>query len=128
MNSTLALNNKGMSLSNLNEMTAVQDNSDIQIQQRVPLVRQAPQAAIQIRSKQVALGGRRIDVDPYQLIRVIKRVTQNIGEYKDLEDVYSTIICGALRKARGDLVNILESQFHIHWEVDATTGKSIFYM
>jgi hypothetical protein len=83
-------------------------------------------AMVQVRSKQVVIGGKRIDIDPYQLIRLIKRVTQNIGEYKDLDDAYSTIVCGALRKARGDLVNILECEFHIHWQVE--NGKSIFFM
>lgn len=83
---------------------------------------------VQVRSKAVMIAGERVQVDPYQIIRCIKRVTQNIGEYKGMEDIYAKIVIGALRKARGDLVNILENEFKIHWQIDKTTGESVFYM
>lgn len=85
-------------------------------------------AIVQVRSKQIAIAGTKAKVDPYQLIRMIKRVTQNIGEYKICEDVYYAVIIGALRKARGDLVGILENEFGIHWQIDEETGRSTFYM
>jgi len=85
-------------------------------------------AIVQVRSREIVIAGEKRKVDPYQLIRIIKRVTQNIGEYKSAEDIYGKIIIGALRKARGDLVNILEDSFGIHWQIDERTGASVFYM
>lgn len=85
-------------------------------------------AIVQVRSREIVIAGEKRRVDPYQLIRIIKRVTQNIGEYKSAEDIYGKIIIGALRKARGDLVNILEDSFGIHWQIDERTGASVFYM
>lgn len=82
---------------------------------------------VQVRSKEIVIAGEKHKVDPYQLIRMIKRVTQNIGEYKLTEDVYSAVIVGALRKARGDLVGILEKDFNIHWQI-GDDGTSVFYM
>jgi hypothetical protein len=81
---------------------------------------------VQIKAKEIIIAGERHKVDPYQLIRMIRRVTQNIGEYKLTEDVYSAVITGALRKARGDLVGILEKDFNIHWQI-GDDGTSIFY-
>ncbi len=81
---------------------------------------------VQIKAKEIVIAGEKHKVDPYQLIRMIKRVTQNIGEYKLTEDVYSAVITGALRKARGDLVGILEKDFNIHWQI-GDDGTSIFY-
>ncbi len=104
--------------------------SDIAIYKGNPLApaRTGNNALVQVRSKELMVAGKKRKVDPYQLIRIIKRVTQNIGEYKGYEDVYSSVIVGALRKARGDLVNILEDEFHIHWQINADTGESVFYM
>lgn len=85
-------------------------------------------AIVQVRNKEIMLAGERRKVDPYQLIRMIKRVTQEIGSYKSDDDVYATIVVRALRKARGDLVNILENEFGIHWQINDDTGASMFYM
>lgn len=106
-----------------------QDKNEISIYRGNPLTqRTGGNAIVQVRSKELMVAGKKRKVDPYQLIRLIKRVTQNIGEYKDNEDVYSAVIIGALRKARGDLVGILEEEFHIHWQIDETTGHSVFHM
>lgn len=83
---------------------------------------------VQVRTKELIIAGKKQKVDPHQLIRMIKRVTQNIGEYKSCEDVYSSVIVTALRKARGDLVSILETEFNIHWEINQDTGESNFFM
>lgn len=103
-------------------------NNDIVIHRGSPLANKSQGSLVQVRSRELMIGGKKVKVDPHQLIRLIKRVTQNIGEYKGLEDIYSTIVCGALRKARGDLVNILETEFHIHWNIDKESGESVFYM
>jgi len=107
----------------------VTDNdTDIVIHKGNPIAKKPANALVQVRSKELMIAGQKRKVDPYQLIRMIKRVTQNIGEYKDSDDVYSALICGALRKARGDLVTILESEFHIHWQINQDTGESVFFM
>jgi len=103
-----------------NGVMPVKENNDIVIR------RGSAGTIVQVRSKEVAIAGTKRMVDPYQLIRCIKRVTQTIGEYKICDDVYSAVIVGALRKARGDLVNILENEFRIHWQIDEGTGKSTF--
>jgi hypothetical protein len=107
-----------------NEVAVRQSSNDI-------VIHNGPRtggAIVQVRSKMMTVAGKKVNVDPYQLIRLIKRVTQNIGEYKQHEDVYGAVIIGALRKARGDLVNILEDEFHIHWQISPDTGESTFYM
>jgi hypothetical protein len=83
---------------------------------------------VQFRSKAIMIAGQEVKIDPYQLIRAIKRVTQQIGEYKDNDDIFSLVSANAFRKARGDLVNKLEVHFHIHWHIDKETGESVFYM
>ncbi len=85
-------------------------------------------AQVQFKGKELMIAGKKTKVNPQQLIRCIKRITQNIGEYKATEDVYSSVVVGALRKARGDLVSILESEFHINWQINSDTGESVFYM
>ena len=104
-------------------LTHIQRNNDIVIHQGG-----RGGAIVQVRSKEVMIAGVKRRVDPYQLIRCIRRVTQNIGEYKMMEDIYSAIIIGALRKGRGDLVSILENEFSIHWQIEENTGASSFYM
>lgn len=111
------------------EVAVKEDTKDIAIYRGNPLATKSQSGAlVQVRSKELMIAGKKRKVDPHQLIRIIKRVTQNIGEYKGYEDVYSAVIIGALRKARGDLVNILEDEFHIHWQISNETGESVFYM
>ncbi len=85
-------------------------------------------AQVQFKSKELVIAGKKTKTNPQQLIRCIKRITQNIGEYKGVEDVYANVVVTALRKARGDLVSILESEFHINWQINPDTGESVFYM
>jgi hypothetical protein len=104
------------------ELVPIERNEDIVVRGNRGLVE------VQMRGKEMTVAGTKKKVDPYQLIRMIKRVTQNIGEYKTCEDVYSTIIISALRKARGDLVSLLEGGFGVHWQVDRETGESVFFV
>jgi hypothetical protein len=85
-------------------------------------------SAIQVRAKPIKIAGKVYNIDPHQLIRMIKNVTQSIGEYKSKDNPYADYVVGALRKARSDMVNDLEHHFRIHWEVDESTGRSQFYM
>jgi hypothetical protein len=85
-------------------------------------------AVVQVRSKSLKISGEVYEVDPRTLIRMIKQVTQTIGEYKDKNNPYAAYVVSALRKARSDMVSDLEHHFRINWEIDEATGKSIFYM
>ena len=84
--------------------------------------------AVQVRAKPLKINGKVYDVDPKQLIRMIKQITQTIGEYKERDNVYSGYVVSALRKCRSDMISDLEQHFHIHWEIDEASGRSIFYM
>lgn len=86
------------------------------------------QSVVQVRPKTLTVAGKKYNIDPHQLIRMIKQVTQTIGEYKDQENPYSAYVVGAMRKARSDMVSDLEHHFGIHWQIDEVTGKSVFYM
>lgn len=101
---------------------------DVVIYQGNPLVGRPRGEMVQVRPKALKIAGKVYNVDPRQLIRMIKQVTQTIGEYKDKENPYSGYVIGALRKARSDMVSDLESHFNIHWEIDEHTGRSVFYM
>lgn len=81
-----------------------------------------------VRPKSVMISGKKHEIDPYQLMRMIKRVTQTIGEYNKVDGPYAAYIVTALRKARGDMVSDLEHHFRIHWQIDQNTGQSVFYM
>lgn len=85
-------------------------------------------AQVQSRSKEIMIAGEKKKTNPQQLIRCIKRITQQIGEYKGTNDIYATVVVTALRKARGDFVSVLENEFHINWQIDPNTGVSVFYM
>jgi len=74
----------------------------------------------------IKVGGELFQIDPAQLMRMIKQITQTIGEYKAMENAYGRYIIPALRKARSDMVSDLENNFGIHWEIDAS-GSSRFF-
>jgi hypothetical protein len=84
-----------------------------------------PSADIQEALRTVTIAGETRSVDPQQLVRLIRRVTQTIGEYTGRDDIYSAIIAKALREARGELVTVLEDSFGVHWRIE--NGKSVFW-
>ena len=73
--------------------------------------------------KQIEIGGDYIDAEV--IIRLVKRVTQQIGEYRDADSAYSHYVIPALRKARSDMLSDLEKHFHIKWRL--VNGQSEFY-
>ena len=83
---------------------------------------------ISVRSKSLKISGKDYDIDPHQLMRMIRQVTQTIGEYKNRDNPYASYVIGALRKARSDMVSDLEHHFHIHWEIDESNGRCTFYL
>jgi hypothetical protein len=76
--------------------------------------------------KVITISGKEHKVDPRQLIRMIKNITQTIGEYKSQDNPYSAYVTSALRKARNDIASDLENSFSIHFSIDENTGKSQF--
>ena len=83
---------------------------------------------IRVSAKPVVVGGKKFNLDPAQLVRMIRNVTQTIGEYKHMDNPYSAYIIGSLRKARNDMANDLATNFHINWKIDEHTGKCLFWM
>jgi len=78
--------------------------------------------------KPITICGSTHRVDHESLIRMVRQVTQTIGEYNGQDTPYAAYIVGALRKARADMVSDLERYFGVHWRIDEATGKSIFYV
>lgn len=123
-----------------NQLVPAQKKNQVAVRQEEPkgnslvihrgsqVARRTGQALVQVRPKAITIGGQKVPVDPYQLMRIIKRLTQNIGEYKESETPHAKYIVTALRKCRGDAVSDLEHHFHIHWQIDEETGQSVFYM
>ena len=85
-------------------------------------------AIVQIRTKEIAINGEKRKVDPYQLIRMVRRITQEIGSYKMDNNIAAEFMIRALRKARGDIVSMLEEEFSIKWQINEENGKSTFYV
>ena len=77
--------------------------------------------------KTISIGGEEFNIDSDTLIRMIKQITQGIGEYKRMNNCYSRYIVSSLRKSRSDMISDLEHHFHIKWEIDSETGKSVFF-
>jgi hypothetical protein len=72
-----------------------------------------------IKSKRVSvvIAGKKHNVTREEIAREIKYITQTIGEYKDQSSIMSDIMVGALRKARADLVSLLETKFNVSWQL-----------
>lgn len=88
-----------------------------------------PQTAmIRVKKKEITIGKDKYKVDAYDLMRMIRQVTQTIGEYKEAEHTYSAYVIHGLRKVRNDMASDLETHFSIHFQIDPQTGKSIFFL
>lgn len=102
-------------------------SSLVKSKQKSPVVKPtATGIVVEFPTKSIIINGEIHKVDPRQLMRLIKNVTQTIGEYKRQDNVFAAVVMGALRKARNDLVSQLESKFKISWQVDED-GQSKFY-
>lgn len=80
---------------------------------------------IKVMPKEIKIGRELHQIDPQQLMRMVRRVTQDIGSYKSFDGPYAAIVLAALRKARGDMVSLLETHFRITWHINED-GDSIF--
>lgn len=113
----------------MNVPTIIEKNEKISIKNNnVDVIQSKSLDIIKINNKDVVINGKKESVDPYQLMGLIKNVTQTIGEYKIHNNVFSYAIIVGLRKSRRELVTKLEEIFGIHWKIDKLTGESIFFI
>ncbi len=83
---------------------------------------------IQIRRREIQIDGKKHQADMYQLITMIKQVTQMIGDYKKENGLLGEYMISALRKARASMVSDLQTNFHVNWQINKQTGDSEFWM
>lgn len=112
---------------------AVEPNDDDEMMDLAPegkvkILSAAPHMVIRAKEKSITIGKKEYSVDPYDLIYMIRRTTQMIGQYNDNEDeVFAAYMVANLRKMRTDMASALESHFGVHFQV-TETGKSVFWI
>lgn len=79
------------------------------------------------KSKIVNIGGRKYNIDPRELMNLIRQLTRQVGEYKNQDNPYSASLLPAIRKARDNAVSQLATSFRIQWVLDRE-GNSVFTM
>lgn len=73
------------------------------------------------------VSGTKDGLDSESLMRMIREITQQIGDYKRQNSLCGNrYVIPALRKARAAMVSDLESKFRIHWKID-NDGQCYFY-
>lgn len=77
------------------------------------------------KTKEITISSKKYEVSPKQLIRMIKNITQTIGEYKKTDNPMSAYAIHALRKARNDVSADLENTFRIHTTI-SESGRTEF--
>lgn len=95
------------------------DNSDL-------IVRRNKSELRLDRKREISIYGQKHNVDPRALMRMIKNITQTIGEYKRSDNPLSHYAIHALRKSRSDVAADLENTFGIQMNIDKETGETIF--
>ncbi len=102
-------------------------NSIAKPPEMMPIEVSAEGITIKIPTAKINVDGRLVDVDPRELIRIVKYITQSIGEYKRQGNLYAGYAVPALRKARSPVVADLERHFGITWRINTQSGVSEFY-
>lgn len=77
--------------------------------------------------KNIVINKENHQVDAYGLIRIIRNLTQQIGAYKNSDNVYSAYAKDSLRTMRNNVASDLSKHFGIHWSLDAN-GNSEFWI
>jgi len=91
------------------------------------MTRPAGGTVLRVRRREITIADKKYEADPHDLITMIRTVTQQIGDYKQQDNLLAKYMMDALRKARSAMVSDLQ-KFGIHWEVDKATGESVFWM
>jgi hypothetical protein len=81
---------------------------------------------VQFRTRKVKIDDELFDMSAQEMIRMIKEITQTIGEYKGKENPCARYAIHALRKSRSEVVSDLEHYFKITWQLD-NSGNSTFW-
>lgn len=89
--------------------------------------RQVGGTVLHVKKREVDIDGLKVAADPHDLITMVRTVTQQIGEYKAQNSLYGKYMVSGLRKVRAIIVADLQ-KFGIHWEIDKTSGESMFWM
>ncbi len=121
-------------LSRHNEATAVSRTSTPmapravhqgQLTQSKPMVARAERNALSIPSKEIVIGKYAYHIDGYQLMNMIRRITQQIGEFnQNTDDPYAAYMTNALRNGRTEMANALQHHFKIYFSLE--NGISTF--
>ena len=93
---------------------------------RTLVVKQRPRELVQYQTKRVVIDKESYRIDAYALMQMIKKITQEIGEYKDSENPFSAYLISGLRKTRATIVQDLNTHFNIKWSLD-DRGNSNFF-
>jgi len=83
--------------------------------------------AVETTKRQLEIDGKVHEFTPRQLCNMIRYITQTIGEYKKMGNLYAVMLVPAMRKARRDVASLLEENFSIVWELDEN-GDSVFFV
>ena len=95
---------------------------------RISILSRRPHVLIRAKEKNIQIGKQAFSVDVYALCGMIRRVTQQIGQYNENDqDAYAAFMVAGLRKIRADMVSSLESAFNVHFHID-DNGNSQFYL
>src|SRR5690348_13248525 len=90
------------------------EEGDFEIQ----LKRSSSSGMIKSVKKNIVINKENHVVDAYVLIRMIRNITQQIGEYKNVDHTYAAYVIPSLRKARNDIASDLVKHFGIHWSLE----------
>ena len=118
-----------MTMNRLVRITNQPGTSLATVADETPLVemRSGGGRSLAFRVKTVRIGGEEHALDAQNMMRMIRRITQSIGEYKAMNNAYAGYVVPSLRKCRGDMVADLEEHFGIHFEITAE-GKTVFFV
>lgn len=102
------------------------DSGEIVVVQQTALTKPTKNGqVVRVRKKSITIAGEKIDLDPKDLMRMIKQITRTIGEYKAMDNPLSKYVTPSIRSTRDKMVSDLSHHFGISWELDEA-GNSIF--
>jgi len=88
--------------------------------------RQGAIIEIQETPRPVVVNGEEFHLNALELARMVRNVTQQIGQHKHTGNAYSSYMLHSLRTMRNQMVSDLEHHFRIGHVIDGS-GKSVFY-
>lgn len=98
------------------------EEGDFEIQ----LKRSSSSGMIKSVKKSIAINKEIHLLDAYDLIRMIRNLTQQIGELKNTDNAYAAFVGPGFRQARQQMATSLSKHFGIHWSLE--DGNSIFWI